>query len=167
MILDILLSQFWTSLLFHVQFYCCFLTFIQVSQEAGKIAWYSHLFKNFPQFSVIHTVKGFSIVNEADVFLQLSCFSMIQWDVGNLISGSPAFYKSSLYIWKFCYNMLSHGILSTTLWGHLQYAAGLRDVSDSPTVTQRDHPNSSAGLIVLHDLGTLSSHSPLLPAALA
>ena len=123
--------------------------------------------KNFPQFVVIHILKGFSIVNEADVFLQLSCFSMIQWDVGNLISGSPAFYKSSLYIWKFCYNMLSHGILSTTLWGHLQYAAGLRDVSDSPTVTQRDHPNSSAGLIVLHDLGTLSSHSPLLPAALA
>ena len=112
---------------------------------------------------MIHTVKGFSIVNEADVFLQLSCFSMIQWDVGNLISGSPAFYKSSLYIWKFCYNMLFHGILSTTLWGHLQYAAGLRDVSDSPTVTQRDHPNSSAGLIVLHDLGTLSSLAFLTP----
>ena len=101
-----------------------------------------HLLKNFPQFAMIHTVKGFSLVNEAevDVFLQLSCFSVIQWDVGNLISGSPAFYKPCLYIWKFCYSVLSHGILSTTLWGHLQYGAGLRDVSDSSAVTQGDHP---------------------------
>ena len=58
----------------------CFLTFIQVSQEAGKVVWYSHLFKNFPQFVVIHTIKGFSVDNEAevDVFLEFSCFSMIQ-----------------------------------------------------------------------------------------
>ena len=55
---------------------CCFLTCIQVSQEAGKVAWYLHLFKNFPEFVVIHTVKGFSIVNEGevDVFLKFSCF---------------------------------------------------------------------------------------------
>ena len=55
---------------------CCFLTCIQVSQEAGKVLWYSHLFKNFPQFVVIHIVKGFGVVNEAevDVFLELSCF---------------------------------------------------------------------------------------------
>ena len=55
---------------------CCFLTFIQVSQEAGKVVWYSHLLKNFPHFVVIHTVKGFSVVNEAevDIFLDLSCF---------------------------------------------------------------------------------------------
>ena len=59
---------------------CCFLTCIQVSQEAGKVIQYSHLFKNFPQFVVIHTVKGFSVVNEAevDVFLELSLFSVIQ-----------------------------------------------------------------------------------------
>ena len=62
--LDILLSQFGTSLLFHVRF-CCFLTYIQISQEAGQAVWYSHLLKNFPQFVVIHTVKGFGVVNKA------------------------------------------------------------------------------------------------------
>ena len=71
--LDVLLSQFGTSLLVHVQF-CYFLTCVQVSQEADKVVWYSHLFENFPQFVVIHTVKGFSLVNEAevDVFLEFS-----------------------------------------------------------------------------------------------
>ena len=78
---------------------CCFLTSIQVSQEAGKVFWYSYLFKNFPQFIVIHTVKGFSIVNEADIFLEFPCFFNDAMDVGNLISGSSAFSKSSLYIW--------------------------------------------------------------------
>ena len=73
--LDVLFSLFGTSLLFHVQF-CCFLTCIQISQEAGEVVWHSHLFKNFPEFVVVHTVKGFGIVNEAkvDVFLELSCF---------------------------------------------------------------------------------------------
>ena len=81
-------------------FNCCFLTCIQVSQKTGKMVWYSHLFKNFPQFVVIHTVKGFGIVNKAevDVFLELSCFFDDPEDVGNLISGSSAFSKSSLYI---------------------------------------------------------------------
>ena len=73
-------------------FNCCFL---QVSQEAGQVAWYSHLFQNFPQFVVIHRVKVFGIVNkgEIDVFLELSCFFDDPADVGNLISGSssPAF----------------------------------------------------------------------------
>ena len=61
--------------------YCCFLTCIKVSQEADQVVWYSHLFQNFPQFIVIHTVKGFGIVNkaEADTFLELSCFLIIQW----------------------------------------------------------------------------------------
>ena len=65
----------------------------QVSQEAGQVVWYSHLFKNFPQFAVIHTVKGFDIVNktEVNVFLELSCFFDDPMDVGNLISGSSAF----------------------------------------------------------------------------
>ena len=73
------------------------------TQEADKIVWYSHLFKNFPQFVVIHTVKGFSIVNEADidVFLEFSCFFNDPMDVGNLISGSSTFSKSSLNISKF------------------------------------------------------------------
>ena len=67
------------------------------------MVWYSHLFKNCPQFVVIHTVKGFGIVNKAqvDVFLELSCFFDDSEDVGNLISGSSAFSKSSLNIWKF------------------------------------------------------------------
>ena len=82
---------------------CCFLTCIQISQEAGQVVSYSHLFQNFPQFIVIHTVKGFGIGNEAeiDVFLGLSCFFHDSVDVGNLISGSSAFSKTSLNIWKF------------------------------------------------------------------
>ena len=72
------------------------------------MVWYSHLFKNFPQFVVIHTVKSFSIVNEAevDVFLELSCFFDDPRDVGNLFSGSSAFSKSSLNIWTFSVHIL-------------------------------------------------------------
>ena len=87
---------------------CCFLTHKQVSQEAGKVVWYSHLFKNFPQFAVIQTVKGFGTVNKAevDVFLELSCFLDDLVDIGNLISGSSAFSKTSLNIWKFMVHVL-------------------------------------------------------------
>ena len=83
-----------------VLLYSCFLTHIQASQETGKVVWYFHFFKNFPQFVVIHTVKGFSIINEAevDVFLEFSYFSYYPMNVGNLIS---AFSKPYLYIWKF------------------------------------------------------------------
>ena len=84
---------------------CCFLTCIQISQQTGKVVWYSHLFKNFSQFVVIHTVKGFCVVNKADV-LEFSCFFYDPTDVGNLISGSSAFSKSSLYIWKFLIQVL-------------------------------------------------------------
>ena len=72
------------------------------------MAWYSHLFQNFPQFVVIHTVNGFAVVNEAevDVFLELSCFFEDPMDVGNLISGSSAFSKSSLNTWKFTVHVL-------------------------------------------------------------
>ena len=82
---------------------CCFLTCIQISQEAGQVVWYSHLFQNFPQFIVIHTVKGFGIVNKAevDIFLELSCLFNDPVDAGNLSSGSSAFSESSLNIWKF------------------------------------------------------------------
>ena len=80
---------------------CCFLTCIQISQETGKVVWFSHILKNFPQFVVIHMVKGFGIVNKADVdvFLKLSFFLHDPGDAGNLISGSSAFLKSNLNIW--------------------------------------------------------------------
>ena len=82
---------------------CCFLTCIQISQEAGKVVWYSHLFKNFPQFVVTHTVKGFTVVNEAevDIFLEFSCFFYDPTDVDNFISDSSACSNSSLNIWNF------------------------------------------------------------------
>ena len=116
--LDVLLSRFGTSLLFHGQLTvghgtvltiptnysnCCFLTCIQISQEADKVVWYSHLLKNFPQFVVIHTVKGFGVVNKAevDVFLDVSCFFNDPINVGNLIRGSSAFSETSLNISKF------------------------------------------------------------------
>ena len=87
---------------------CCFLTYIHTSQEAGQVIWYSHLLKNFPQFIMIHTVKGFGIINKAelDIFLELSCFFHDPADVGNLISGSSAFSKTSLNNWKFTVHVL-------------------------------------------------------------
>ena len=80
----------------------------QISQEEGKVICYSHPFQNFPQFIVIHTVKAFGIVIKAeiDVFMELSCFFDDPMDVGNLISGSSAFSKSSLNIWKFTVHIL-------------------------------------------------------------
>ena len=87
---------------------CCFLTCIQISHGADQVVWYPHLFKNFPQFVVIHTVKGFGVINKAevDVFLELSCFFNDLADAGNLISGSSAFSKSSLIIWKLSVHIL-------------------------------------------------------------
>ena len=88
---------------------CCFLTGIQISQEAGKVVWSSHLLKNFPQFVVIHTVKDFSVVNEeeVDVFLELPFFFFNDpTDVGSLISGFCAFCKSTLNIWNFMVHVL-------------------------------------------------------------
>ena len=87
---------------------CCFLTCIEVSQEAEQVVWYSHLFQNFPQFIVMHTVKGFGIVNKAEigVFLERSCFFDDPTDVGNLISDSSAFSKTSLNIWKYMVHVL-------------------------------------------------------------
>ena len=100
---------------------CCLLTCIQVYQEAGQVVWYSHLFQNFPHFVVIHTVKG--IVNKAeDVFLELSCLFNDSVDVGNLISGSSAFSKTSLNIWKFTVHVLLKPVLEnfeyyfTSVW---------------------------------------------------
>ena len=96
------------------------------------MVWYSHLFQNFPQLIVIHTVKGFGIVNKAkiDVFLELSCFFHDPADVGNLISGSSAFSKSSLTIWKFTIHILLKPdlrILSNTLLSCEMGAMKLKD----------------------------------------
>ena len=87
---------------------CCFLTCIQVSQESGQVVWYSHLFKNFPEFVVVHTVKSFGVVNKAeiDVFLECSCFFDDPADVGNLMSGPSVFSKTSLNIRKFMFHVL-------------------------------------------------------------
>ena len=106
--LDVLLFLFGTSLFSMSSSNCCFLTCIQISQEADQVVWYSHLFQNVPQFIVIHIVKGFGIVNKAeiDVFLEFPCFFYDPMDVGNLISGSSAFSKTSLNIWKFTVHVL-------------------------------------------------------------
>ena len=103
---------------------------IQISQEEGKVVWYSHFLKNFPQFVVIHTVKGFGIVNKAevDVFLKLSCFFYDPTDVGNLISCSSSFSKPSLYIWKFLVQVLLKPNLKdfeyylVSMWNECNYA---------------------------------------------
>ena len=111
----------------------CFLTCIQISQEADKVVWYSHLFKNFPQFVIIHTVKGFGVVNKAevDVFQELSCFFYDPVDAVNLISGVSAFSKSSLNIWKF----LVHVLLKPDLEDFEQLACEM-----SAIVQQFEHP---------------------------
>src|SRR5574340_352176 len=104
---------------------CCFLTCIQISQEAGQVVWYSHLFQNFPHFIVIHTVKGFGIVNKAeiDVFLELSCCFDDPVDVVNLISGSSAFSKTNLNIRKF----MVHVLLKPALENFEHYFTSVRD----------------------------------------
>ena len=123
----------------------CFLTWIQISQEAGQVIWYSHLLKNFPHFVVINTVKGFDIVNktEVDAFLELSCFFDDPTDVGNWISGSSDFPKSSLNIWKFVVHILLKPglenfehfftkVASNSLWPHglstfMEYIRGVNE----------------------------------------
>ena len=110
---------------------CCLLTCIQISQDVGKVVWYSYLLKNFPQFVVIHTVKGFSIINEAevDIFLEFPWFFYDPTDVGNLISGSFAFSKSSLNIWKFSVHILLKPSLEdfehylASMWNECNYGS--------------------------------------------
>ena len=98
---------------------CCFLTFIQISQEAGKVVWYSHLLKNFPQFDVMHTVSK----EEVNVFLEFSCFVYDPMDVGNLISVSFTFSKPRLNIWKF----LVHALLKPGLGNFEHYFPSVWD----------------------------------------
>ena len=83
------------------------------------MVWYSHLFKNFPLFALVHTLKGFSVVNETDAFLEFSCFFYDPMDISNLISGSSVFSKSSLNIWKF----LVHVLLKASLENFEHYFA--------------------------------------------
>ena len=108
----------------------CFLTCIQISKEAGQVVWYSHLFQNFLQVVVIHKVKGFGIVNKTEiyVFLELSCFFHYPVDVGKLTSGSSAFSKTSLSIWKFTVHILLKPGLEnfehsfTSVWDECNFA---------------------------------------------
>ena len=122
----------------------CFLTCIQVYQEAGQVVWYSYLLKNFPQFIVIHTVKGFGIVNKAevDVFLELSCFIYDSADVSNLISGSSTFSKTSLNIWKF----IVHVLLKPGLENFEYYFTSMWDKCNCVVVFYLEHSLGSPWL---------------------
>ena len=114
---------------------CCFLTYIQISQEAGQVVWYSHLFQNFPQFVVSHIVKGFGVVNKAEieVFLELSCFFDNPADIGNSISGSSAFpawtsgSSQFMYCWSLAWRILSITLLACT-------AAAAKSLQSCPTL---------------------------------
>ena len=119
--LDEFLSQFWTSLLFHVWFLLLLLTCIQFSQQIHKVVWYSHLSKIF--HSLLWSTQSKALVNEAevDVFLEFPCFFNERMDVGNLISSSSAFSKSSVYIWK----LLVHILLRPSLKDFEHYLASM------------------------------------------
>ena len=101
---------------------CCFLTRIQLSQETGKMVWYSHLFKSFPQFLMLHTVKGFRVADETEVevFLEFPCFLYDPGNPGNLISGFSSFSKPSLDIWMFLVNSMIHKGLINELLQYFQ-----------------------------------------------
>ena len=139
--LDLFLAWFGTSLLSTSGSNCCFLICIEVSQEAGKVIWYSHLFKNFPQFVVIYTVRGFGVINnpEVDVFLELSCFFNDPTDVCNLISDSSAFSKTSLNIWKFS----AHVLLKPSLENFEHYLASIVLYSTGLYFHHHSHPQLS------------------------
>ena len=138
---------------------CCFLTCIQVSQRAGQVFWYSHLFQNFPQFVVIHTVKGFGIANKAeiDVFLELSCFFDDPADVGNLISCSSAFSKTSLNIWKFMVHVLLKPVSS--ILGIWHYPAEVNGRGERKVLERLI-------LVELIDFSTVSSDDSTFPFSL-
>ena len=123
---------------------CCFLIDIHISQEACQVVWYSHLLKNFPQFVVIHTVKGFGIVNKAEVevFLELSCFFDDPVGVGNLTSGSSAFSKSSLNIWMFTV----HVLLKPSLENFEHYFASMWDECNCAVVCSLALPFFGIGM---------------------
>ena len=127
---------------------CSFLTCIQVSQEAGQVVWYYHLFQNFLQFAVIHTVKGFGIANKAeiDVFLELSCFFDDPLEAGNLISGSSAFSNTSLNIWKF----MVHVLLKSALENFEHYFASMWDECNCAVVWACPSRDRETGCSLTH-----------------
>ena len=127
-----------------------------MSQEAGKVVWYSHLFQNFPQFIMIHTVQGFNKA-EVDVFLELSCFFDNPMDVGNLISGSSAFSESSLNIWKF----RVHVLLKPGLEDFEHYFASVWDECNCVVVW------AFFGIAFLWDWNELAFSSPVATAELS
>ena len=116
---------------------CCFLTCIKISQEAGQVVWYSHFFKNFPEFVVVHTVKGFGIVNKAevDIFLELSCFFHDPADVGNLFLAPLPFLKPAwtsgssqfMYCWSLAWRILSITLLAPEMSAIMRYFIKLRE----------------------------------------
>ena len=127
---------------------CCFLTCIQISQEAGQVVWYSHLFQNFPQFFVIHTVKGFGIVNKAeiDVFLELSCFFHDPEDIDKAM-----LYFAEHYNEDICIEDYAEEHLMSTSWfirnfkqytgsTPMQYILSKR-ISNAETLLRNEHYN--------------------------
>ena len=120
----------WSQSVVYVRF-CCFLICIQISQKAGKVVWYSHPLKNFPVCCDPHSQRLWhSQKAEIDVFLELSCFFYDPADVGNLISGSPAFSKTNLNIWKFTV----HVLLKPCLKSFEHYFATMWDECSSAVV---------------------------------
>ena len=122
---------------------CCFLICIQVSQEAGKVVWYFHLLKYFPECVVIHTVKGFSIVSgaEVDVFLEFSCFFFDPTNVGNFLCGS-SLSKSSLNIWKFSVQIRTDQISRSVVSDSLRPRESQHARPPCPSPTPGVHPDS-------------------------
>ena len=119
----------------------CFLTCLQISQETSKVVCYSHLVKNFPKFFVIHTVKSFSVVNEAevDVFLEFSCFFNDPLDASNLISGSSAFSKTSLHICNFSVHvLLKPSLKNLDEWYHKDHCN--ENLLDCPNFSSYGNP---------------------------
>ena len=144
-ILDVLLSQFWTNVLFcsMSSSNCCFMTCMQVSQEAGQVVWYPHLLKNFPQFVVIHTFKGFIIINEAEVdvfFLELSCFLydpkvLTVWSLVPLPFLNPVCTSGSslfIYCWSLAWKFLSIILLECGVSQVAQLVKNLPAMPETP-----------------------------------
>ena len=144
---------------------CCFLTCIQISQGADQVVWYSHLFQNCPQFLVFHTVKGFGIVNKAeiDVFLELSCFFYDPADVGNLMSGSSAFSKTSLNMRKFTV----HIVLKPGLENFEHYFTSVWDECNCAVTTPLKLTHRGVrGTVISFSVCTKNILSTLLPTFL-
>ena len=146
---------------------CCFLTIILVSQETGKVVWYSDLFKSFPQFVVIHIVKGFRVVVEAevDVFLEFPCFLHDTVNVGNLGSSSSAFSQPSLYICKLVHILL-RPVLCAVLSHTVVSLCNPMVCSPPGSSVHRDSPGKITGVgchILLQGIFLTQGSNPGLP----